>query len=141
MLFSWNDWPTDPTSNTGSLLEAFDVLSRRLRLIEDLPLKVSSVQPLDSGNISTWTNIYLFKYVCSKVFLYYFFKSFVSTFGVLIFINQNWELFAKNNSECKRPRVWSSTLIESWSNPNQWCVYYHLQPSGLHRSFLLNLIF
>ncbi|XP_061342356.1 uncharacterized protein LOC133288574 isoform X3 [Gastrolobium bilobum] len=39
----------DPVSFSGSLLGAFDVLSKRLRLIEDLPLKVSSVQPLDSA--------------------------------------------------------------------------------------------
>ncbi|XP_027359754.1 nucleolar protein 6 [Abrus precatorius] len=39
----------DPVSYSGSLLGAFDVLSKRLRLIEDLPLKVSSVQPLDSA--------------------------------------------------------------------------------------------
>ncbi|KAG4973352.1 hypothetical protein AAZX31_11G066800 [Glycine max] len=39
----------DPISYSGSLLGAFDVLSKRLRLIEDLPLKVSSVQPLDSA--------------------------------------------------------------------------------------------
>ncbi|KAL3039003.1 hypothetical protein AAZX31_01G163500 [Glycine max] len=39
----------DPISYSGNLLGAFDVLSKRLRLIEDLPLKVSSVQPLDSA--------------------------------------------------------------------------------------------
>nr|KYP66767.1 Nucleolar protein 6 [Cajanus cajan] len=39
----------DPISYSGSLLGSFDVLSKRLRLIEDLPLKVSSVQPLDSA--------------------------------------------------------------------------------------------
>ncbi|QCD91028.1 U3 small nucleolar RNA-associated protein 22 [Vigna unguiculata] len=39
----------DPISYAGSLLGAFDVLSKRLRLIEDLPLKVSSVLPLDSA--------------------------------------------------------------------------------------------
>ncbi|CAJ1930137.1 unnamed protein product [Sphenostylis stenocarpa] len=39
----------DPISHSVSLLGAFDVLSKRLRLIEDLPLKVSSVQPLDSA--------------------------------------------------------------------------------------------
>ncbi|CAK7339575.1 unnamed protein product [Dovyalis caffra] len=37
----------DPMSFSASLLGAFDVLSKRLRLIEDIPLKVSSVQPLD----------------------------------------------------------------------------------------------
>ncbi|KAK7252913.1 hypothetical protein RIF29_37189 [Crotalaria pallida] len=39
----------DPISYSGSLLAAFEALSKRLRLIEDLPLKVSSVQPLDSA--------------------------------------------------------------------------------------------
>ncbi|RDX99089.1 Nucleolar protein 6, partial [Mucuna pruriens] len=39
----------DPISYSGSLLGAFDILSKRLRVIEDLPLKVSSVQPLDSA--------------------------------------------------------------------------------------------
>ncbi|KAJ0098047.1 hypothetical protein Patl1_28938 [Pistacia atlantica] len=38
----------DPVSLSGGLLEAFEVLSKRLRLIEDIPLKISSVQPLDS---------------------------------------------------------------------------------------------
>jgi hypothetical protein len=36
-------------SFSASLLGAFDILSKRLRLIEDIPLKVSSVQPLDPG--------------------------------------------------------------------------------------------
>jgi U3 small nucleolar RNA-associated protein 22 len=40
---------SDPMSFSSSLLGAFDVLSKRLRLIEDIPLKVSSVQPLDPG--------------------------------------------------------------------------------------------
>ncbi|XP_031255110.1 nucleolar protein 6-like [Pistacia vera] len=39
----------DPVSLSGGLLEAFEVLSKRLRLIEDIPLKISSVQPLDSA--------------------------------------------------------------------------------------------
>uniref|UniRef100_A0A7N2M1W7 Nucleolar protein 6 n=1 Tax=Quercus lobata TaxID=97700 RepID=A0A7N2M1W7_QUELO len=38
---------TDPMSFSGSLLEALEVLSKRLRLIQYIPLKVSSVQPLD----------------------------------------------------------------------------------------------
>ncbi|KDP42811.1 hypothetical protein JCGZ_23753 [Jatropha curcas] len=37
----------DPMSFSTSLLEAVEVLSKRLRLIEDIPLRVSSVQPLD----------------------------------------------------------------------------------------------
>ena len=42
----------DPISFSGSLLEALEVLSKRLRLIQDIPLKVSSVQPLDPGTFS-----------------------------------------------------------------------------------------
>ncbi|KAH9711400.1 nucleolar protein [Citrus sinensis] len=38
----------DLVSFSASLLEAFEVLSKRLHLIEDIPLKISSVQPLDS---------------------------------------------------------------------------------------------
>lgn len=40
---------SDPISYAESLLMAFDVLSKRLRLVPDIPLKVSSVQPLNSG--------------------------------------------------------------------------------------------
>ncbi|KAK1324081.1 hypothetical protein QJS10_CPA02g01160 [Acorus calamus] len=40
---------TDPISFSGGLLEAFEVLSKRLRSVEDIPLKISSVQPLDSA--------------------------------------------------------------------------------------------
>ncbi|KAL6987809.1 hypothetical protein U1Q18_013554 [Sarracenia purpurea var. burkii] len=39
----------DPITFSASLLEAFDVLSKRLRLLDDIPLRVSSIQPLDSG--------------------------------------------------------------------------------------------
>ncbi|WJZ86013.1 hypothetical protein VitviT2T_005516 [Vitis vinifera] len=39
----------DSISFSGSLLEAFEVLSKRLHLLKDIPLKVSSVQPLDSA--------------------------------------------------------------------------------------------
>ncbi|MED6181320.1 hypothetical protein PIB30_018258 [Stylosanthes scabra] len=39
----------NPVAYSGNLLGAFDLLSKRLRLIEDLPLKVSSVQPLHSA--------------------------------------------------------------------------------------------
>lgn len=38
---------SDPISFSGSLLGALEVLSKRLRLIQDLPLRVSSVQPID----------------------------------------------------------------------------------------------
>ncbi|XP_057421429.1 uncharacterized protein LOC130715357 isoform X1 [Lotus japonicus] len=47
--FSLAHGVVEPISYNGKLLEAFDTLSKRLRLIEDLPLKVSSVQPLDSA--------------------------------------------------------------------------------------------
>ncbi|KAK9948609.1 hypothetical protein M0R45_004177 [Rubus argutus] len=39
----------DPISSSGGLLAAFEILSKRLRLIEDIPLKVSTVQALDSA--------------------------------------------------------------------------------------------
>ncbi|KAG2615033.1 nucleolar protein 6-like [Panicum virgatum] len=37
----------DPVSSSGALLEAFDTLSKQLRLLDDVPLKISTVQPLD----------------------------------------------------------------------------------------------
>lgn len=39
----------DPVLYSGLILGAFDVLSKRLRLLDEIPLKVSSVQPLDPG--------------------------------------------------------------------------------------------
>ncbi|KAI8019409.1 Nucleolar protein 6 [Camellia lanceoleosa] len=39
----------DPIAFSASLVEAFDVLSKRLRLLNDIPLRVSSVQALDSA--------------------------------------------------------------------------------------------
>ncbi|GAA0178293.1 RNA metabolism protein [Lithospermum erythrorhizon] len=39
----------DPITYSRSLLKAFDDLSKHLRLLSDLPLKISSVQPLDSA--------------------------------------------------------------------------------------------
>ncbi|KAL5754642.1 hypothetical protein ACOSP7_022862 [Xanthoceras sorbifolium] len=39
----------DPVSFSGNLLEAFELLSKRLRLIDDIPLKISSVQALNSA--------------------------------------------------------------------------------------------
>ncbi|KAF8377927.1 hypothetical protein HHK36_031315 [Tetracentron sinense] len=39
----------DPISFSGSLLAAFEILSKRLRCLTDIPLRVSSVQPLDSA--------------------------------------------------------------------------------------------
>lgn len=47
--FSLVHGATDPISYSASLLEAFEDLSKRLRAIEDIPLKVSTVQPLDSA--------------------------------------------------------------------------------------------
>lgn len=44
---NWNY--ADPVSSSGALLEAFDTLSKQLRLLDDVPLKISTVQPLDSG--------------------------------------------------------------------------------------------
>lgn len=51
ILWLWKgcDKFSDPISFSGSLLEVFEVLSKRLHLLNDIPLKVSSVQPLDSG--------------------------------------------------------------------------------------------
>ncbi|XP_077218080.1 nucleolar protein isoform X2 [Tasmannia lanceolata] len=37
----------DPISDSGALTKAFEVLSKRLRSLEDIPLGVSSVKPLD----------------------------------------------------------------------------------------------
>ncbi|XP_047334495.1 nucleolar protein 6 [Impatiens glandulifera] len=37
----------DPIAFSASLMEAFDILSKRLRLLSDIPLKITSVQPLD----------------------------------------------------------------------------------------------
>lgn len=45
-LFSAN---SDPISFSKSLLKAFDDLSKRLRILDDIPLKISSVQPLASA--------------------------------------------------------------------------------------------
>lgn len=43
---------SDPISFSGSLIEALENLSKRLRLIKDIPLKVSSVQPIDPGTVA-----------------------------------------------------------------------------------------
>lgn len=48
MMLNW----LDPMAFSGHLIRAFEVLSKHLRLIQDIPLKVSSVQPLDSGTVS-----------------------------------------------------------------------------------------
>ncbi|XP_022856582.1 nucleolar protein 6 [Olea europaea var. sylvestris] len=39
----------DPITFSANLLKAFDNLSKHLRLLDDIPLRVSSVQPLDSA--------------------------------------------------------------------------------------------
>ncbi|PKU81278.1 nucleolar protein 6 [Dendrobium catenatum] len=39
----------DPISSSTSLLETFETLSKRLRLLDDIPLRISSVQPLDAA--------------------------------------------------------------------------------------------
>ncbi|CAD6334060.1 unnamed protein product [Miscanthus lutarioriparius] len=38
----------DPVSSSGALLEAFDTIAKQLRLLDDVPLKISTVQPLDA---------------------------------------------------------------------------------------------
>lgn len=43
---------SDPVSHAGSLMKAYDDLSKHLRLLDDIPLRISSVQPLDSGFFS-----------------------------------------------------------------------------------------
>ncbi|XP_021718015.1 nucleolar protein 6-like [Chenopodium quinoa] len=47
--FSLCNGGADPISFTGGLLEAYEALAKRLRLLDDIPLKISSVQPLDSA--------------------------------------------------------------------------------------------
>ncbi|KAF0889199.1 hypothetical protein E2562_022458 [Oryza meyeriana var. granulata] len=37
----------DPVSSSGALFEAFDSLAKQLRLLDDVPLKISTMQPLD----------------------------------------------------------------------------------------------
>ncbi|XP_047959610.1 nucleolar protein 6-like isoform X1 [Salvia hispanica] len=39
----------DPVSCAGSLMKAYDDLSKHLRLLDDITLRISSVQPLDSA--------------------------------------------------------------------------------------------
>lgn len=45
--FSLHRGVGDSISHSKSLLEAFEVLSKRLRLLKDIPLSISSVQPID----------------------------------------------------------------------------------------------
>ena len=47
-MFDWNY--ADPVSSSGALLEAYNNLAKQLRLLDDVPLKISTVQPLDSGS-------------------------------------------------------------------------------------------
>ncbi|GMH24573.1 hypothetical protein Nepgr_026416 [Nepenthes gracilis] len=51
--FSLTHGGEDPISCFGNLLEAYELLAKRLRHLEDIPLRVSSVQPLDSAFRST----------------------------------------------------------------------------------------
>uniref|UniRef100_A0A0D9XX83 Nucleolar protein 6 n=1 Tax=Leersia perrieri TaxID=77586 RepID=A0A0D9XX83_9ORYZ len=37
----------DPVSSSGALFEAYDTFAKQLRLLDDVPLKISTVQPLD----------------------------------------------------------------------------------------------
>lgn len=39
----------DSSASVPNLLQAFDVLSKRIRGLEDLPLKISTIQPLHAG--------------------------------------------------------------------------------------------
>ncbi|GAB2290138.1 hypothetical protein Dimus_038091 [Dionaea muscipula] len=48
--FSLTKGGEDPISFSGSLLETYEVLAKRLCLLKDIPLSISSVQPLDSGS-------------------------------------------------------------------------------------------
>lgn len=57
--------PSDPISSTASLIGAFEILSKRLRLIEDIPLKVSTVQALDSGMILEKQSVFYFSVASS----------------------------------------------------------------------------
>ncbi|KAG8093698.1 hypothetical protein GUJ93_ZPchr0012g20382 [Zizania palustris] len=36
----------DPASSSGAMFEAFDTLAKQLRLLDDVPLKISTIQPL-----------------------------------------------------------------------------------------------
>ncbi|GAB4846824.1 hypothetical protein Ancab_025831 [Ancistrocladus abbreviatus] len=47
--FSLTRGSEDPISCSGSLLEAYEVLAKHLRSLDDIPLRVSSVQPLDAA--------------------------------------------------------------------------------------------
>ena len=57
----------DPVSSSGALLEAFDTISKQLRLLDDIPLKISTVQPLDSGLTQ-----YLFVFFMHDLFFHNF---------------------------------------------------------------------
>ena len=46
-------------SSFATLTKAFEEFSKRLRLIEDIPLKISSVHPLDSGDSSFGVKLFL----------------------------------------------------------------------------------
>jgi hypothetical protein len=70
----------DPVSSSGSLLEAFDALAKQLRSLDDIPLKISTVQPLGSG-----LTLYLFILYACVCFIFFIYiaashVSFCSTF-------------------------------------------------------------
>ncbi|KAH9614552.1 hypothetical protein KSS87_003366 [Heliosperma pusillum] len=45
--FSLCNGSADPVSLTGNLIKAYEILAKHLRLLDEIPLRVSSVQPLD----------------------------------------------------------------------------------------------
>lgn len=59
---------SDPISLSGNLLQVYEVFSKCLRGIEGIPLKVSSVQPLDSGLFSC---SFLLRWALRRVFWYW----------------------------------------------------------------------
>ncbi|ONK76147.1 uncharacterized protein A4U43_C03F24440 [Asparagus officinalis] len=64
----------DLTSSSGSLFGALEILSKRLRALEEIPLKISSVKPLDPGSLHEFNSIeiyaYLFHFICLMLTLF-----------------------------------------------------------------------
>ena len=50
-ILNFNLFLADPASYSGGLFGALEILSKRLRLLDEIPLKISSVQALDPGSI------------------------------------------------------------------------------------------
>jgi hypothetical protein len=74
-MFDWNY--ADPVSSSGALLGAFDNLAKQLRLLDDVPLKISTVQPLHSG----FGKIYFILYIsCSLFSLFHYLTSAYASF-------------------------------------------------------------